>query len=404
FEPHHYQIDGVCKILSGVDLVASTPTGSGKTGYLFLSILVMIAIAKKPSLCPGVKFPMNPVIIVVCPTNSIEQQMDTNMADLGIAALTINADTVTAARIAGEQDLWVRAQEGVSMLILGPEQLISPGFRTLIGLDSFYDRVCVLGVDEIHLLVQWGLSFRKAFAQIGLMRARLPPRTPVIGLTATLLSDTKVENSIYSLLGVNRGEFHLIRRSNARYDIQILFRRLDSGLDGRFFPELAWVLKNRDKPIIFGGTISRVFRLKCYLNSLDSSNPDRDIRIRMHTGLNWPDDKLATLADIVNDPRCQIIIATNGLAQGNDIKVIRTVIQIGEPESMEMYVQKPGRARPTATNPRGIFYISAARTQLAEKIVAQTDMENEADAKKAAAGKQSIPRMPRAVAEIITAP
>ncbi|KAJ7735334.1 P-loop containing nucleoside triphosphate hydrolase protein [Mycena metata] len=406
FEPHHYQMDGICRVLAGVDLVVSTPTGSGKTGYLFLSLLVMMAIAKKPSLCPSVKFPLNPVFIVVCPTNSIEQQIGTNMAELGIPALTINADTVTAARIAGEQDLWHRAREGICTLILGPEQLISQGFRALISIEAFYDRICVLGVDEIHLLVHWGLSFRKALLQIGFMHARLqvPPRTTIIGLTASLLSDTKVENAIYSLLGVNRGEFHLIRRSNARYDIQILFRRLYSGLDGRFFPELDWVLKNNDKTIIFGGTILRVFRIKCYLNSLDSANPHRDIRIRMHTGLNWPNDKLATLSDIVSDPRCQIIIATNGLAQGNDIKVIKTVIQIGEPERMEMYVQKPGRARPTATNPRGIFYISAARMQVAQKIVAQTDAENEEDAKKAARGSKSVPRMPRAVAEIITAP
>ncbi|KAJ6622776.1 P-loop containing nucleoside triphosphate hydrolase protein, partial [Mycena sp. CBHHK59/15] len=163
FELHHYQIDGICKVLSGIDLVASTPTGSGKTGFLFLSILVMKAIAKNPGLCRSVKFPLNPIIIVVCPTNSIEQQMVTNMAALGITALSINADTIAAARIAGDQDLWTRAREGVSMLILGPEQLISPGFRALLSIDSFYDRICVLGVDEIHLLVQWGLTFCKAF-------------------------------------------------------------------------------------------------------------------------------------------------------------------------------------------------------------------------------------------------
>ncbi|KAK6987950.1 hypothetical protein R3P38DRAFT_2459257, partial [Favolaschia claudopus] len=57
FEPHHYQMDGICKILDGVDLVAVTPTGSGKTAYLFLSILVMMAISKTPSLCPQIKFP-----------------------------------------------------------------------------------------------------------------------------------------------------------------------------------------------------------------------------------------------------------------------------------------------------------------------------------------------------------
>lgn len=75
FEPHHYQLDGICKVLDGIDLVAVTPTGSGKTGYLFLTILVMIAISKTPSLCRTVKFPADPAIVVVCPTNSIEQQM-----------------------------------------------------------------------------------------------------------------------------------------------------------------------------------------------------------------------------------------------------------------------------------------------------------------------------------------
>lgn len=75
FEPHSYQMDGICKVLDGIDLVAVTPTGSGKTGYLFLTILIMIAIAKNPSLCPTVKFPKDPAIVVVCPTNSIEQQM-----------------------------------------------------------------------------------------------------------------------------------------------------------------------------------------------------------------------------------------------------------------------------------------------------------------------------------------
>ncbi|KAJ6619931.1 hypothetical protein B0H10DRAFT_2024102 [Mycena sp. CBHHK59/15] len=52
FETHHYQIDGICKVLDGIDLVAVTPTGSGKTGYLFLTIIIMIAISKTLSLCP----------------------------------------------------------------------------------------------------------------------------------------------------------------------------------------------------------------------------------------------------------------------------------------------------------------------------------------------------------------
>ncbi|KAJ7769073.1 P-loop containing nucleoside triphosphate hydrolase protein [Mycena maculata] len=384
FEPHSYQMDGICKVLDGVDLVAVTPTGSGKTGFLFLTILVMIAISKNPSLCPAVKFPNDPTIVVVCPTNSIEQQMEENMTKLGISALTINLDTVAAARLKG-QNLWIRAQAGISMLILGPEQLISKGFRDLLEHEPFYDRVCALGVDEIHLLVNWGLSFRKSFKQIGFMRARLRPGVPILGLTATLLGDPKVQDAIFALLG-------------------IIFRKLHSGIDGRRFPEIAWVLDNTDKTIIFIATISGVFRLKCYLNSLRPADSDRDFRIRMHTGLNWPDDKRQTLEDMLHDPRCQIIIATNGLAQGNDLNVIKTVIQIGEPESVEMYVQKPGRARPTVKDPRAFFYISDNRMALAAKIVEQTDAENEVQAQKAALSKKSTPRMSRSVAEVLTAP
>ncbi|KAJ7792475.1 hypothetical protein B0H14DRAFT_3499209 [Mycena olivaceomarginata] len=338
-------MDGVCKVLDGVDLVAVTPTGSGKTAYLFLSILVMMAISKTPSLCPAVKFPKDPAIVVVCPTNSIEQQLDENMAKLGVPALTINSNTMASARICKE-DLWIKARAGIAMLILGPEQLISQGFRDLLAFEPFYNRVCTLEVDEIHLLVYWGQIFRKAFAQIGFMRSRLRPGIPIIGLTASLLADPK-----------------------------FLFRRLYSGIDGRLFPEVAWVLDTDEKILMFGSSISLVHSLRSYLNSLLPIESDRDIRIRTHTGFNWPDDKLRTLADI-----------------GNDIKVIKTVIQIGEPERVEMYVQKPGRARPCIKNPRAIFYISANRMELAAKIVQQTDAENAADATKAGS---SVPKQDR---------
>ncbi|KAJ7780014.1 P-loop containing nucleoside triphosphate hydrolase protein [Mycena metata] len=396
FEPHTYQLDGVCKVLDKIDLVAVTRTGSGKTGFLFLTILVMIAIARDPSLCPGVKFPKDPAIVVVCPTNSIEQQMEQNMAKLGIHALMINSDTVTAARIRGE-DLWKKAREGISMLILGPEQLISKGFQDLLKCEAFYDRVCALGVDEIHLLAMWGLGFRKAFTQIGFMRARFRAGIPIIGLTATLLADPTIADAIFDFLSVNRGEFYLLRRSNARHDIQILFRTLYSGIDGLYFPELAWVLRNSDKTLIFGATISLVFRIKIYLDSQCAENVDRDLRIRAYHSINWPEENLETIELFKSNPGCQIIVCTNGLAQGNDISAVKTVIQVGEPESAEMFVQKPGRARPNAENPRAIFYISALRVAKAIKIVSQSDAENAADTK-----KDGAVAMDRPVAEIIS--
>jgi superfamily II DNA helicase RecQ len=57
------------------------------------------------------------------------------------------------------EEIWVKARAGIAMLILGPGQLTSKGFRDLLTFEPFYDRVCVLGVDEIHLLVYWGNAF-----------------------------------------------------------------------------------------------------------------------------------------------------------------------------------------------------------------------------------------------------
>ncbi|KAJ7679571.1 hypothetical protein B0H17DRAFT_1139111 [Mycena rosella] len=379
FEPHHYQLDGICKVFDGIDLVAVIPTGSGKTAYLFLTIIVMIAISKLRHSVPlYISLSTRQSLLFVPPTQLNSRCLcrfqDENMAKIGVAALTINADTVAAARIRSE-DLWIRARTGIAMLILGPEQLILQGFRDLLAFEPFYN--C-----------------------IGYMRARLRPGIPVIGLTATLLADLMIQNTIFAFLGVNRGEFYLIRRSNARHDIRILFRNCIRGLTVAYSLRLRGSSNGSDKTLIFGNTISLVHRLKTYLNGLLPNDPDRDVRIRTHTGLNWPDDKLATLTDIANDPKCQIILATNGLAQGNDIRVIKTDIQIGEPESVEMYVQKPGRARPGIQNPRAIFYISSNHMELAAKIVQQSDVENDADAKKAGS---SVTRMSRPTAEILTA-
>lgn len=43
YVPHDYQVEGVCKTLDGIDLLAITPTGSGKTGYLSMYMLVVLA-------------------------------------------------------------------------------------------------------------------------------------------------------------------------------------------------------------------------------------------------------------------------------------------------------------------------------------------------------------------------
>jgi superfamily II DNA or RNA helicase len=75
FDPHDVQIEGVCKVLDGVDLLAILATGTGKTSFLSMYMLVILAINNDPSLCPSAKFPENPCMLVICPTKYLEHQM-----------------------------------------------------------------------------------------------------------------------------------------------------------------------------------------------------------------------------------------------------------------------------------------------------------------------------------------
>jgi hypothetical protein len=76
YEPHDYILDGICPVMDGYDLLATTPTGSGKAGYFILLMLVVCEIAADKTLMIGEKtFPKDPVMILVLPTKAFEEDM-----------------------------------------------------------------------------------------------------------------------------------------------------------------------------------------------------------------------------------------------------------------------------------------------------------------------------------------
>jgi hypothetical protein len=53
YEPHDYQLDGICPVMVGFDLLVTTPTGSGNTGYLIMLMLVVREISADATLTLG---------------------------------------------------------------------------------------------------------------------------------------------------------------------------------------------------------------------------------------------------------------------------------------------------------------------------------------------------------------
>ena len=299
------------------------------------------------------------------------------MEKFGLKALVINSDTSTVAR-ASYRNLWDEARTQPNMLLLSPEELQNPLCSKLLDESSeFYKRVCMLGVDELHLLYQWGRRFRKAFSQIGNIRARLPlirgRPISVITVTATFRKGPTMDGAS-KILELVPGRYHLIRRSNMRNDIQLIFRRMISGLGSSSFPELYWVLESAKITVIFCTTISLGFRVSAYLWRLAQRSKKKDLssRLRLYNSLNWPDFNQVTMGFLEDNPSASITIATDTHSIGWDSRYTQDAIILGEPDNVDDFVQKIGRIgrdRKAVQNPRAFLYYSGSALDVAKQIV-----------------------------------
>ena len=77
YDPHDAQLEGICKAIDGVDIMVLTATGSGKTEYFTMYMLLMWSLAVSPELIGPTKktVPQNPAIVIVFPTNGVEEGM-----------------------------------------------------------------------------------------------------------------------------------------------------------------------------------------------------------------------------------------------------------------------------------------------------------------------------------------
>ncbi|KAI1781695.1 P-loop containing nucleoside triphosphate hydrolase protein, partial [Ganoderma leucocontextum] len=354
YDPHVYQLEGVCRALDGIDLLAITPTGSGKTGFLTMHLLVMHAIMDTPSLCapkkPPPHFRKDGAMVVVCPTKSLEVDMEPKFVQAGLQSLVINADTADKERRENQADIWDRAPDQ-HVLLLAPEQLSSKGFENLLLNTAFQRRVVALGVDEAHLLVTWGKSFRKKFEVIGPARVRFDFPPILIVLTATLRTGAHY-HGVCTFLGLHHGHFHFIRRSNMRYDIRFLFRTVQSSSQGIRFPELDWLISEKRRVIVFCRTIAVSFRVAKYLMARVELSDCTDYgtldeRIRMYTGLNWDSYDEQTLITVRSGAASWAVIATDTLSVGVDIIGTQDVVlyDFELPVDSDAILQKAGRIR-----------------------------------------------------------
>ena len=107
------------------------------------------------------------------------------MKGYGLSVKAINAVTKMEMEREGKH-IWKHVESHTTVLLISPETLATPGLQQLLQTNKFKNRIYALIIDEIHLLISWGASFRRLFRQIAFLHARFPSDTILLGLTATL--------------------------------------------------------------------------------------------------------------------------------------------------------------------------------------------------------------------------
>ena len=118
-------------------------------------------------------------------------------------------------------DLWQEAVSGPSLLLVSPEQLKSKPFEHILHNNAFTSHLCLLVVDEMHRVLDWGTGSRIAFKHISTTLAHMPETTCLLGVTATLPAIDA--HTLAEALGLTWGSFHFLRRSNLRTDVCMEF-------------------------------------------------------------------------------------------------------------------------------------------------------------------------------------
>ncbi len=298
------QRDVVDAILSGRNVLAVMPTGSGK------------------SLCYQVPaLASDGVAIVVSPLVALMQDQVAGLHLAGVAAATMNStqDFQTNAEI------WRSAVAGeLKLLYVSPERLMKPDMLSAIGELP----ISLFAIDEAHCISQWGAAFRPEYEMLSQLR-ELFPDTSIAAFTASADEVTRqdIADKLFGrggdvfVHGFDRPNIHLKVAAKNNWKAQLLeFVDQHRGQDG-----IVYCLsrkKTEQTAALLNDNGHTALAYHAGMGARDRQ--DNQNRFMSETGV--------------------IIVATIAFGMGVDKADVRFVFHTDLPGSIEAYYQEFGRA------------------------------------------------------------
>ncbi len=329
------QVNVINDLLLGNDVIGLLPTGYGKS----MCYLIPPLVTKK-------------AILIISPLISLMDDQKEKLVKKNIPVAALHGNNKSK-----DKDLFEIIDGNIKIIYMSPEYLIKGDGLELAKSLIESGRLGYLAIDEAHCISVWGHDFRPEYLKIRQFR-ELYPDIPILAVTAT--ATNVVVDEIQKFLNLNsptvvRANFDrpnlflecveykkekTIKPKRKKgdpppppKDISDISDNIDMKLLMPYFEKY----KN-DKIIIY--TNSRQMTLNI-ANEINTVHPDGRVAEAYHAGMSKGMREKVQNKFAEGDIR--IIVSTIAFGMGVD-QIVRCVIIIGAPSSIEEYWQQIGRA------------------------------------------------------------
>lgn len=307
-EPTPVQEKAIPLVLEGKDVIATAQTGTGKTGAFIIPIMDRILRGDQD----GIK------ALILSPTRELAQQIDEQIFAIGYHT------GISSATVIGGSDFSVQAKAlnaGVDIIVATPGRLIDQ--KKIVNID--FSKVDYLVLDEADRMLDMGFlpDMKKIIGwlpqerQTLLFSATMPPeieklasgimKSPVTVEIARAKAPTLVEQRAFIVR--SNQKIPLLKKifQTIEWDSCIIFTSTKKGTD-----ELQRLLKKEG--------------IKAASIHGDRSQEERNRSLNAFKSGEFP-----------------VIVATNVLARGIDIKDVSMIVNYDTPNNTDDYIHRIGR-------------------------------------------------------------